>query len=72
MKNGKLLTVYLDEIAETQRLVHSNRLEDVRQATQRTIDEIELRAWRACLADGWTKEELDEAFYGRFGRATQG
>jgi hypothetical protein len=69
MKNGKLVTAYLDYHAETIRLIQSDKVEDVRLAGERIVTEAALG--QACLADGWTMAELDKAFERRFGRVAR-
>jgi len=66
MKNSKLVTTMLDSHAETIRLIRSGTLEDAQAALERTQSGIEIDQWEACLADGWTIAELDDAFERRF------
>ncbi len=66
MKNGKLVTDYLDACARDQAAIRSDDLEQLRAANKRLEDGVTESLWRACLADGWTIAEMDDAFYRRF------
>lgn len=67
-KNGKLVTDYLDDYAETMRLMCSKRLEDAQTATERIASGRSDELWQACLESGWTYAELEAAFARRFKR----
>lgn len=66
MKNGQLVTAMLDSHAETIRLLKSDSLADVQAACDLVESGINLDLWHACLDDGWTIAELDDAFDRRF------
>lgn len=64
MKNGKVVTDYLDECA------YINTLRPINQDTwlQRITEGPHDSLWQACVAAGWTITEMDDAFERRFGR----
>lgn len=71
MKNGKLLTTYLDYCEwrnqEWEKAKHD--LAAVRAANDRLGGELDeaYRLHQACLDDGWTLAEIDAAYGRRFG-----
>jgi hypothetical protein len=67
MKNGKLVTAYLDECEHLNALKERDQEAWLQRHTEGPHDEL----WRACLADGWTVAELDKAFERRFGRVVR-
>ena len=66
MKNGKLVSAYLDYCVETSRLTNSGRVESVKEAGERILSGRAEALYQACLDDGWTRDELDAAFERRF------
>lgn len=66
-KNGKLVTEYLDYYAETVRLVQSSTPESLEAANERLQSGRSEALWQACLDDGWTVKELNDAYVRRFG-----
>lgn len=66
MKNGKLVTTYLDYHAETIRLMRDGTVEGAEEACERVASGRESDLWQACLGDGWTVAEIDAAFERRF------
>jgi hypothetical protein len=66
MKTGKLLTDYLDECARNLAAMRSNDLAQLEDLNRRLEGDPAGRLWRACLDDGWTREELDDAYARRF------
>ena len=66
-KNGKLVSAYLDYCEETSRLVASRTVENVEAANERILSDRSGELWQACLDDGWTVEELNDAYRRRFG-----
>lgn len=67
MKNGALVTAYLDYYAETVRLVQRGTTEGYEAANERFLSGHADALWQACLSDGWTVEELNAAYVRRFG-----
>lgn len=66
MKNGKLLTEYLDECAENLRLIQSDNIEELKELGRRYEEDRTGQLWRALLDDGWTVKELNAAYMRRF------
>jgi hypothetical protein len=62
MKNGKLVTAYLDYCEDL------HNMQDDEARFERLIGDEGDTLCRACLADGWTMPELDAAYERRFGR----
>jgi hypothetical protein len=65
MKDPTLVTTYLDHCAEMQSLKARDE--------NAWLDAIEFdprigESWQAALNDGWTVEEMDDAYERRFGR----
>ena len=66
MKNGTLVTAYLDYCAKTSRLMHSGIVSDAQEATRRVERDGAGELYQACLDDGWTMDDMDAAFERRF------
>ncbi len=66
MKNGKLVTDYLDECAERHTMAHSQDLAVLEALFERVQIDRAGDLHQACLDDGWTMTELDAAFERRF------
>jgi hypothetical protein len=64
MKNGKLVTAYLDDCEELNALYKVDFEAWIARMEGSSHDDL----WFACLADGWTVAELDAAYARRFGR----
>lgn len=67
MKNGKLVTEYLDACEEKLTLLRGRTLESAQQYLEVAQSGRTEALWNACLADGWTMAELDAAYGRRFG-----
>jgi len=66
MKNGKLVSDYLDHVAETRRLTTSGSMDDMRLANERVRAGTGDDLYKACINAGWTPAELDAAYERRF------
>ena len=66
MKNGTLVTAYLDYCAKTSRLMHSGIVSDALEAEARVERDGAGELYQACLDDGWTMVDMDAAFERRF------
>jgi hypothetical protein len=66
MKNGTLVSAYLDYCGETTRLMHSGIVSDAQEATRRVESDHAGNLYQACLDDGWTVADIDDAFERRF------
>lgn len=66
MKNSILVTAYLDYCAETSRLMHSGIVSDAWEAAARVERDGAGELYQACIDDGWTMAEMDDAFERRF------
>lgn len=66
MKNGVLVTAYLDECAAQQAMARSGDVSQLEKLNALVEADVTGELWRACLNDGWTIAELDNAFERRF------
>lgn len=62
MRNGKLLMEYLDECAENLRLMQSNDIAELEELGRRYEEDRTGQLEQALLADGWTFDELNDAY----------
>jgi hypothetical protein len=67
MKNGKLVTAYMDECE----VLNALKKRDQEAWIARSVDDPHDDLWRACISGGWTVAELDAAFARRFGRVVR-
>ncbi len=67
MKNGKLITEWLDYCERMMALIHTPTVAAQEEVHEWITSGRDIELWQALLNDGWTIAELDDAYARRTG-----